>query len=113
MRFLESKKPKKIFVVVSSDVEVRRETLAKLAVAKGFAAILSDARKIISSDLGQRDLVNDYFVLCDTYNFRGAVHTNQRLYELAALGLFVAVGVKSLPREYEMICEPFYPDDYR
>lgn len=47
------------------------------------------------------------------YNFRGSVITTQRLYELAARGICVVVGVKSLPREYELISQVFYPDDLR
>ena len=57
------------------------------------------------------DLATAYFVLCAYYNFRGASLTNQRLYEMAARGICVAVGVRSLPREYEFICQAFFPED--
>jgi hypothetical protein len=39
--------------------------------------------------------------------------TTQRLYELAARGICVIVGVKSLPREYEFVSQTFYPGDLR
>lgn len=105
------KKDCKIFVVVSPDPEVRKKMLARLAVKLGFARVPSDAVKIIASDLRTVDLSTAYFVLCANYNFRGASLTNQRLYEMAARGLCVAVGVRSLPREYEFICQVFFPEE--
>ena len=105
------KKDCKIFVVVSPDPEVRKKMLARLAVKLGFARVPSDAVKIIASDLRTVDLSTAYFVLCTNYNFRGASLTNQRLYEMAARGLCVAVGVRSLPREYEFICQVFFPEE--
>ena len=49
--------------------------------------------------------------MCAQYNFRNSPVTNQRLYEMAARGLCVIVGVRSLPREYEFITQAFYPED--
>ena len=106
------KKECKIIAAVSSDTEVRRKMLSRLAVLHGFARIHSDAVKIICNDIHSIDLGTAYFVLCDNYNFRGATLTNQRLYEMAARGLFIAVGVRSIPREYEFICKAFYPEDF-
>lgn len=105
------KKECKIFAVISPDSLVREQMLSRLAVRLGFARVPSDARKIIASDIRGIDLSTAYFVLCANYNFRGATLTNQRLYEMAARGLCVAVGVRSLPREYEFICQAFYPED--
>lgn len=105
------KKECKIFVVVSPDRVEREKMLARLAVRLGFARMPSDAMKIMSPDIQSVDLSTAYFVLCAHYNFRGASITNQRLYELAARGLCVAVGVRSLPREYEFLCKAFFPED--
>lgn len=105
------KKECKIFVVISPDYAERERMLAKLAVRLGFARVPSDAQKIIASDIRNIDLGTAYFVLCAHYNFRGASLTNQRLYEMAARGICVAVGVRSLPREYEFICQAFFPED--
>lgn len=98
-------------VAVSPDTEVRKKMLTRIAVNYGFARIHSDAAKIVCNDIRSIDLSTAYFVLCDNYNFRGATLTNQRLYEMAARGLFIAVGVRSIPREYEFICKAFYPED--
>ena len=106
------KKDCKIFVVISPDTNERKKMLARLAVKLGFARVPSDAMKIITPDIHTLDLSTAYFVLCSDYNFRGASVTNQRLYEMAARGLCVAVGVRSLPREYELICQPFFPEDF-
>lgn len=93
------KKEHKILVVVSPEPAERKRLLSRLAVRLGFALIPSDAAKIISNDIYGIDLATAYFVFCSSYNFRGAVLTNQRLYEMAARGLCVAVGVRSIPRE--------------
>lgn len=106
------KKEHKILVVVSPEPAERKRLLSRLAVRLGFALIPSDAAKIISNDIYGIDLATAYFVFCSSYNFRGAVLTNQRLYEMAARGLCVAVGVRSIPREYEFICKVFYPEDF-
>ena len=92
------KKENKIFVAVCPDVRTRRQMISRLAVRLGFALIPSD-------------LSTAYFVMCAQYNFRNSPVTNQRLYEMAARGLCVIVGVRSLPREYEFITQAFYPED--
>lgn len=106
------KKQNKIIVVVSPDADVRRKLIAKLAVRFGLATLPSDADKLIKPDIGNYDLPTVYLVTCLSYNFRGATTTNQRLYELAARGICIIVGVKSLPREYEIISEAYYPSDF-
>ena len=106
------KKEYKILVAVSPDPVIRQKMLSHLAVRHSFARIFSDAGKIIISDIHSIDLGTAFFVLCNNYNFRGATLTNQRLYEMAARGIFVAVGVRSIPREYEFICKAFYPEDF-
>ena len=105
------KKEHKILVVVSPDPVERKHLLSRLVVRLGFARIPSDAAKIRSNDIFSIDLATAYFVFCSNYNFRGAVLTNQRLYEMAARGLCIVVGVRSIPREYEFICRVFYPED--
>lgn len=107
------KKENKIYVVIAPNPEEREQAIARLSVRLGFARVPSDALKIVTKDIYSVDLNTAYFVLCSSYNFRGSVITTQRLYELAARGICVVVGVKSLPREYEMIAQVFYPGDLR
>lgn len=105
------KKENKIMVVVSPDPKVREQMIRYLIVRLGFAAIPSDAGKIISQDIYSVDLNTAYFVFCANYSFRASILTSQRLYELAARGIAVVVGVSKLPREYEFICQSFFPPD--
>jgi hypothetical protein len=105
------KKENKIHVVVAPTSQERERMIARLAVRLGFAQIASDAAKIIKKDIYSCDLSTAYFVLCSNYNFRGSTITTQRLYELAARGICVVVGVKNLPREYEFIAQAFFPGD--
>lgn len=105
------KKSNKIFAVVSPDPDERMRMLSRLAVSLGFARIPSDAEKIIHLGIGDYDLATSYFVFCRDYSFRGAVLTNQKLYEMAARGICVAIGVRYVPREYQFLCESFYPED--
>lgn len=107
------KKENKIMVVIAPSSDERELFISRLAVRLGFAKVPSDAKKIIRKDIYSFDLPTAYFILCSNYNFRGSVITTQRLYELAARGICVVVGVKSLPREYELISQVFYPDDLR
>ena len=102
-------KTNKIKVVVAPDMDERRTALAKLAIGARFALTISDAKKIIRSDLLTGDFCSAYFILCDQYSFRGSTYSTQKLFELAARGMFVAVGVKSLPREYQFLCDIFTP----
>lgn len=106
-------KENKIFVVVASDAKLRRQIISKLAVRLGFAQIPSDAAKLIREDIYDVDLTSTYFVMCNNYNFRDSPSTNHRLYEMAARGLAVVVGVRSLPREYEFIAQIIYPENLR
>lgn len=105
------KKENKIHVVIAPTTQERESLISKLAVRLGFAQIPSDALKIIKKDIYALDISTAYFILCSNYNFRGSVITTQRLYELAARGICVVVGVKSLPREYEFCAQTFYPGD--
>lgn len=105
------KKENKIFVVVCPDIPQRKQLMAKLAVKLGFAMIPSDAAKLIKQNIHSYDLATAYFVMCAEYNFRGASITNQRLFEMAARGICIIVGVRSLPREYEFIAQAFYPEN--
>lgn len=105
------KKDNKIIVAIASSLAEREKLIARIAVRLGFARIASDALKIIQADIYSVDLSTAYFVMCSNYSFRGSVITTQRLYELAARGICVIVGVKSLPREYELISKVYYPGD--
>lgn len=106
------KKNNKIFVVISPDPDIREKMIRRLAVSVGLAMTQSDAAKIIRRDIHAVDLDTSYFVLCSNYTFRMSVLTNQRLYEMAARGLAVVLGIKSLPHEFEFICEAYYPSDF-
>ena len=107
------KKENKIMVIVAPSADDRELLISRLDVRLGFAKVPSDAKKIIRKDIYSVDLATAYFVLCSNYSFRSSIITTQRLYELAARGICVVVGVKSLPREYELISQVFYPDDLR
>jgi hypothetical protein len=106
------KKENKIFVVVSPDPDERLRMLSRLAVRLGFARTPSDAVKVISLAIGDVHLPSAYFVFVRDYAFRGAVLTNQKLYEMAARGICVAVGARYIPREYQFVCQAFYPEDF-
>lgn len=106
------KKENKIYVIVTPDIKLREQLMARLAVQLGFAQIPSDALKILHRDIYSYNLATAYFIFCSNYNFRGASTTTQRLYEMAARGICIVVGVKSLPREFELISQVFYPEDF-
>lgn len=94
-------------VIIAPTADDREQLMSRLAVRLGFAKVPSDGKKIIRKDIYSIDLSTAYFVLCSNYNFRGSIITTQRLYELAAKGICVVVGVKSLPREYERFLKCF------
>lgn len=106
------KKENKIMVVVSQDPHERDYMIRQLLVRLGFAAIQSDAGKIIKEDIYSIDLSQAYFVVCSNYNFRDSMLITQRLYEMAARGIAVIVGIPSLPRGLEFICQAFYNTDF-
>ncbi|KAA6342243.1 hypothetical protein EZS27_009973 [termite gut metagenome] len=106
-----TKKENKIMVIVSEDVKQRETMMRYLIVKLGFARIPSDAAKIINKDIRFIDISTAYFVFCTNYNFRVSPITNQRLYELAARGIAIVLAVRRLPREYEIMSQPFYPSD--
>lgn len=107
-----SRKSNKIKVCVAPDGGVRKKMLAKLAVEHGFARIPSDAMKIIGEDIYSYNLHGAYFILCDNFSFRASYSMTQMLYELAARGIFVALGVKKVPQQYSFLCEEFYPEEF-
>lgn len=106
------KKENKIIVVVSPDPQERLATMKHLAVKLGFCAIPSDAQKIIRADIYSIDLPTSYFVFCSYYDFRKSSITTQILYEMSARGIAVVLGVKQLPKDYEFICQAFFPSDF-
>lgn len=101
-------KRNKIIVAVEADADKRHEMIKRILVKLGFAIIPGDAAKLIKSSVYDIDLTQAYFVCADNFNFRESEITRQRLYELAARGIAVIVGVKRLPREFEFICEAIY-----
>lgn len=106
------KKENKIIVAVAPDAQQREQMIRRIAVELGFALTPSDAAKIIRQDIYSFDLSQAYFVLCNNYTFRSSVITTQRLFELAARGIAVVIGVRTIPRELEFFCKSFYPSDF-
>jgi hypothetical protein len=101
-------KQNKIKVAVDPDYEVRRKILQKIAVECGFALTAGDAGKIIKPSPYECNMPGAFFVLAELHNFRTSPIMNQHLYEMAARGMAVIVGIKKLPREFEFLCEPYY-----
>lgn len=106
------KKQNKIIVAVSPDERERKAMIGRIAIDLGFAITLADATKIIRMAPQDYDLVNTYFVLAHTYNLRESPITTHRLYELAARGIAVVIGIKKLYPEHEFMCNPYYPSDF-
>lgn len=106
------KKENKLMLAVSADPDERSALVRRLAIECGFALTPSDAAKIITQNIYDIDISKAFFIIADNYNFRGGVITTQRLYELAARGICVILGVRSIPREYQFICSAFYPSDF-
>ncbi|MEQ3162691.1 hypothetical protein AAA214_06000 [Parabacteroides goldsteinii] len=106
------KKQNKIIVAVSTDERERKAMLQRITIDLGFAFTPADASKIIRNTPQDFDLVNTYFVLASSYNLRESPLTTHRLYELAARGIAVVVGVKRLYPEHEFMCVAYYPSDF-
>ena len=106
------KKQNKIIVAVSTDERERKAMLQRITIVLGFAITPADAGKIIRNTPQDFDLVNTYFVLASSYNLRESPLTTHRLYELAARGIAVVVGVKRLYPEHEFMCVAYYPSDF-
>lgn len=106
------KKENKIIIAVDADSVERAALIKRIVVELGFALTPSDAAKIIKQDIYSIDLSKAYFVICDNYSFRDSVITTQRLYELAARGIAVVIGVRNIPRNYEFICQAFHSSDF-
>lgn len=103
-------KQNKIIVAVCPDDKRRTEMVRRITVQMGFARTLTDAAKIIRPTPHDFDLSEVYFVLADTYNLSESPITTQRLFELAARGLAVVVGVKRLLPAFEPFCTAVYSE---
>lgn len=99
------RKQHKIIVCQSHSEQERQTMVAKTLVKHGFARTPSDAKKIIAFSPFDVDLPTAYFVAAQSYDFRSSANLTQRLYEMAARGFLVVVGVKRVPREMEFICD--------
>lgn len=106
------KRSNKIMVVISPDHELRERMIKRLLVSVGFACTPSDAGKLIRKSVHDIDLSEVFFVCASLYNFRESPITTQRLYELAARGIAVIVGVRKIPPEFEFFCSTYYPEDF-
>lgn len=98
--------------VVCPDRPTRQKMIQRLAVQLGFAKTPGDAAKIIRQSPHDFNLANCYFVLAEQYNLRESPFTTQALYELAATGIAVVIGMKKIPPEMEFICDVFTPQDF-
>lgn len=105
-----SKKNNKIMVCVSSESDLRLNMVCELAIRCRLATIRSDARKLLKHSVYDIELSEAYYVLVDDFNFRESPSTTQRLYEMAARGIAVIVAVRKLPREFEFLCDIYYPE---
>ena len=101
-------KQNKIIVAVHPDEQVRRKIIQRILVMLNFARVPGDAAKLIRTTVYDYDLAECYYVCAATHNLRDSPITRQRLYELAARGIAVIIGVKHLQAEFEFICEAEY-----
>lgn len=101
-------KQNKIFVAVSADPSHRLTIIQRILIDLKLAITPGDASKLIRKSVYDIDLSNAYYVCADNFNFRESEITRQRLYEMAARGIAVIVGVKRLPREFEFISQAYY-----
>lgn len=101
-------KHNKIIVAVHPDEQVRRKIIQRILVRSNFAVTPGDASKLIRATVYDMDLAECYYVCAATHNLRDSPVTRQRLFELAARGIAVIIGVKRLQPEFEFICEAVY-----
>lgn len=101
-------KQNKIIAVVHPDRAERRKMIQATMVRQGFALTPVDAAKLIQPTVYDYDLQECYFVCAEEHNLRESPITLQRLFELAARGIAVVIGMKRLQAEYEFLCEAVY-----
>ena len=105
-------KTHKIHVAISPDPEVRAAMVRQIVVDLGFARTRTDAAKLIRATPYDTDWANAYFLFAETYNLRDSNITTQKMYELAARGFAVVIGVKKLPAVLEFLCTVHFPEDF-
>lgn len=101
-------KTNKLIVVSSTDRQRRTTLMRELLIEHKFALTNSDAAKLIRNDIYSVNLNKAYYVCVDNFKLSESQLTTQRLYELAARGIFVLLGVRSIPVKYELLCEAHY-----
>lgn len=101
-------KQNKLIVAVHPDTNQRIEIMRRLIIKHGFAFTRTDANKLITSGVHAADTIGAYFVIADNFRFHESPLTLSRLYQMAAQGIFVLLGSKTLPRQYEFICEAYF-----
>lgn len=101
-------KQNKIKVAVSTDIKHRSGIIRKLLIEHGFAHTQSDAAKIILPSLDSVTIPNRYFIAVENFKWHQSPLKVQLLYEMAAKGQLVIVGCRSIPKQYEFICEQYY-----
>lgn len=101
-------KQNKVITIVATNAKHRVKLIQRTLVQLNFALTPSDADKLIQSSIYDIDLSLAYYVCADNFNFRESPITTQRLYEMAARGMAVIVGVRRLQKEYEFMCQAIY-----
>lgn len=101
-------KQNKIKVAVSSDAKHRATIMRRVLIDLGFARTQGDASKIIQPSVHTINLQHAYFVAADNFKWHESPLKVQLLYEMAARGILVLIGARSIPKQYEFICEPYY-----
>lgn len=101
-------KPNKVITIVAANPQQRVKLIQRTLVQLSFALSPTDADKLILPSVYDIDLSLAYYVCADNFNFRESPITTQRLYEMAARGMAVIVGVRRLQKEYEFMCQAIY-----
>ena len=101
-------KQNKIITIVATNPQQRIKLIQRTLVQLNFALTAGDADKLIKPNVYDVDLSLAYYVCADNFNFRESPITTQRLYEMAARGMAVVVGVRRLQKEYEFMCQAIY-----
>lgn len=105
-------KTNKIHAAISPDLDTRTAMVKQIIVDLGFARTRSDAAKLLRDNPYDADYANAYFLFAANYNLRDSIITTQKLYEMAARGFAVVVGMKKLQPELEILCTAHFPEDF-
>ena len=99
----------KINAVVTSDRDRAAKTLCMALVRAGFAAVPSDAKKIISPDVSALDLDGCFFVALSSYDWKKSDYVNSQLIRMAISGVPVFLCCRNVPNEMLQFCSTISP----